>query len=407
MKILVYGINYAPELSGIGKYTSEMCEWLAADKQSVTVITANPYYPNWSVFEKFKNRYSKSKLNKVEVYRCPLYVPKRVSGTSRILHEISFSLSSSVVWFHFLLKPKFDFIICISPPFHLPMIAIMYRFLKGGKLIYHIQDLQIDAAKEMRIISSKRLLNWFFKFEFFLLNKMDLITSISKGMIKKIQSKSIESEINLFPNWVDINLIKPLPKNQSLIEKFRFKEDDFIILYSGNLGEKQGLDILMEAACHFVKRDHIKFLICGNGTYEGTLRRIIKEQSLANVYLNPLLPYNDLSRLLNTADVHLVLQKKVAADLVMPSKLTGIAASGGFSIVSAEPETTLYNTVKRHGLGILIEPESSKSLIRGIEESLRMSLEPFRKNARAFAENHLNKDIILRKFLEKLEKKNE
>src|SRR5690606_34229927 len=107
----------------------------------------------------------------------------------------------------------------------------------------------------------------------------------------------------------------------------------------------------------FKNESKIKFLICGEGAYKESLIRRTNKESLKNVFFNPLLPYDSLPSLLSTADVHLILQKGAAADLVLPSKLTGIAAAGGASIVAAEAGTTLYDTVMNNRIGLIIEPE--------------------------------------------------
>ncbi|MGD5271785.1 glycosyltransferase, partial [Xanthomonas citri pv. citri] len=137
---------------------------------------------------------------------------------------------------------------------------------------------------------------------------------------------------------------------------------DKVILYSGNLGEKQGLEVIIEVALKYYDNKEVYFLIVGSGGGKEKLEQLAKEAGLTQVKFFPLQPYEKLSALLATADVHLVLQKKSAADLVMPSKLTGRLSAGGCSIVTAEPGTSLYTIVEQHKMGILIEPESADAL---------------------------------------------
>jgi len=95
VRILIYGVNYAPELTGIGKYTGEMAEWMAGHGHDVRVVTVPPYYPEWKVRDGYSGwKYSHERLNGVKVWRCPLYVPANQSGLKRILHLVSFALSS-------------------------------------------------------------------------------------------------------------------------------------------------------------------------------------------------------------------------------------------------------------------------------------------------------------------------
>jgi len=118
MKILICGINYAPDLTGIGKYTGEMGSWLAKNGHTVEVITGMPYYPQWQINSTYKKRWwHKEYIDGVKVYRCPLYVPRKVSSFKRIVHEFSFVLSTLPVWIKKLFSPKYDIVISISPPF--------------------------------------------------------------------------------------------------------------------------------------------------------------------------------------------------------------------------------------------------------------------------------------------------
>ncbi len=95
MRILIYGINYAPELTGIGKYTGEMAEWLAKQGHEVRMVTAPPYYPAWRVADGYSRwKYTHERLDGVVVWRCPLYVPANPSGLKRLSHLASFALSS-------------------------------------------------------------------------------------------------------------------------------------------------------------------------------------------------------------------------------------------------------------------------------------------------------------------------
>ena len=218
MRILIYGINYAPELTGIGKYTGEMGAWLAQNGHSVDVITATPYYPMWKAQAGYSNRWwRKEMIGGARVFRCPLYIPKKVSSVKRIVHELSFMASMTPVWLKTIFQKKYDIVICISPPFHLGFLPLLYAKLKGTKLITHIQDLQVDAAKDLGMITNQRFLNIMFGAEKFILKRSTAISTISPGMQRKIESKGIPAEkIVMFPNWVDEHVIRPLDKNDSL-----------------------------------------------------------------------------------------------------------------------------------------------------------------------------------------------
>lgn len=404
MRILLYGINYSPELTGIGKYTGEMAEWLAAKGHEVHVITAMPYYPEWSVHAAYKGKaWHTEQINGVHVHRTPLYVPKDVGAAKRIVHEFSFLLSSGVHWFKLFFTNRFDVVFSIAPPFHLAIAPWVYRWLKKTIWINHIQDLQVDAAKDLGMIKNKALLNIMFKMEAFFLNRATRVATISEGMQKKILAKKIEAQrLLFFPNWVDSKVVYPLSRKRSMRQELGFTDADKIVLYSGNLGEKQGLDAIIQVASQLRSNNQIKFVICGSGGAKQKLMDMSKELALDNVFFFGLQPYEKLASLLAMADLHLVLQKASAADLVMPSKLTGILAAGGCALITAEPGTTLYDVVNQYKMGFLVPPESVERLTETIHVALSQDNALIKENARRYSEQYLEKDKILTAFEEDL-----
>ncbi|SEA98735.1 colanic acid biosynthesis glycosyl transferase WcaI [Pedobacter hartonius] len=396
-RILVLGINCLPELTGIGKYTGEMVSWMAEQGHETTMITGFPYYPNWKVQEPYKgNWYINETMfdGNLKIYRCPLYIPSKPSGLKRLIHESVFFVSAGFAVLKMLFKPKQDLIIAIAPPFHLAILALFYRFFKGGRILYHVQDLQIEAAKELKMLRYKWMFDMLFSIEYFILRKMDFISTISEGMMKRVGNK-IPKRITFFPNWVDTETFYPLPDRNGLKTKWGFKRDDYVVLYSGSIGEKQGLDSLIRIAENLKAYENIQFVICGTGPYKQELIRMTTEKQLPNLEFLPLQGFDVFNEFLNMADIHLVLQKANASDLVMPSKLTTILAVGGLALVTANPGTTLHDVITEHGMGVIVEAEREDLLGAAIINIVENDHEPCRKNARKYAEKYLDKRNIL------------
>lgn len=399
-RILVLGINCLPELTGIGKYTGEMVSWLAENGHETTMVTGFPYYPNWKVQEPYTGKgYKKEKLfgDNLTIYRCPLYVPANPTGFKRLLHEGLFFVSAGFVVFRLLFGKKQDVIFAIAPPFHLAILALFYRFFRGGKIVYHVQDLQIEAARELKMLKPW-MFDMLFGIEKFILRKMDFVSTISEGMMAKVKHKAF-GKLIFFPNWVDTESFYPLSDRELLKEKWGYQRADHVILYSGSIGEKQGLDALIRIADHLRDKDTIKILICGTGPYKKELIRMAEEKELNNLAFLPLQGFDVFNEFLNMADVHLVLQKANASDLVMPSKLTSILAVGGLALVTANEGTTLHDVIKTHGMGVVIEAEKEDLLAESIVFIAENDHELFRKNARMYAEQYLDKRNILPKMM--------
>jgi colanic acid biosynthesis glycosyl transferase WcaI len=401
-RILVIGINCFPELTGIGKYTGEMISWFAENGHETTIVTGFPYYPNWKIQEPYKgNAYRTEKMydGRLTIHRCPLYVPADPSGFKRLMHEALFFLSASFVIFKMLFKKKQDIIFAIAPPFHLGILALFYRLFRGGKIVYHVQDLQIEAAKDLGVLKYPWMFRVLFGLERTILKGVDVISTISDGMIAKINRKT-EKEIMFFPNWVDTKNFYPLYDRARLKLKWGYNADDHVVLYSGSIGFKQGLEGLIRVADKLKEEKRIKVLICGTGPHKQILMNYKEELGLTNLEFLPLQGFDVFNEFLNMADVHLVLQRADASDLVMPSKLTSILAVGGLPLVTANEGTTLYNVIKTHDMGIIIPAEDEEKLVEAIISSASDDIDTKRRNARKYAEKYLDRDNILPEMLE-------
>ena len=405
--ILLIGGNFSPELTGIGKYNGEMTDWLASNGYDCTVITTYPYYPQWKVqdpYTKHSYWYRKEKSkgkNPYSIVRCPHYVPQNPTGLKRLISDFSIFFSTFFALFPLLFKKKYDFIITITPPFTLGLLGYLYQKIKGAKFIYHVQDLQVDAAKELRMIKSGALLSVLFGVEKFILRKADVVSSISSGMMQKLANKCNKA-ITFFPNWVDVNVFFPLQHKGKLKVRFGFKVNDKIILYSGAIGEKQGLEMILHAAKELQDQEDVKFVICGQGPYQQKLSTLQKGLNVSNVYFLPLQPLNLFNQFLNMADVHLIIQKANASDLVLPSKLSTILAVGGVSIVMANANTSLCNLMQTSDMGYVIKPEDQVEFNKVIMLAVTSDNVVKGQNARLFAENHLSQEVILSNYSQQI-----
>lgn len=403
-RILLIGGNFSPEPTGIGKYNGEMISWLADNGYDCTVITTYPYYPQWQVqppYNRVRNWFKKEVTGKITIYRCPQYVPAIPSGKKRMLQDASFAAAAFVKVMQLVWQRKFDVVITVAPPFHLGLLAVLYKKLRGATFVYHVQDLQIEAARDLQMIKSKRLIGWLLKLERMILRRADHVSSIADGMIRKISDKT-GGEVLLFPNWVDVARFYPLTDKGALKEAFGFSAADKIVLYSGAIGEKQGLEALLHAAAAWQHQPEMRFLICGSGPYKVRLEQLAEQLQLKNTVFLPLQPAAQFNNFLNMADVHLVIQKAHASDLVMPSKLTTILAVGGIALITANSGTGLHELVSRHNMGILVDAENQEALQSGIGRAVWDNTADIATNARAYAATHLSVSGVMTRFKEQV-----
>lgn len=401
MKIVIYGINYSPELTGIGKYTGEMSEWMAKRGANIKVITAPPYYPQWEIHEGFKNKYSNSYEENINIIRCPIYVPSKLNSLKRILHLLSFQITSfvpllrSIIW-----RP--DVVILVVPTLFCAFQTIVLTKLFGIKSLIHIQDFEVDAVFGLNMVNSNNLKKLTLFIETKLLNGFDFVSTISHGMLSKALNKGVhKSKLIYFPNWSEVDMFINAKEDR----RFFFNSPEHysrkIILYSGNIGEKQGLENILYAAKQLESLKDLFFIIIGEGAAKKSLQLEAKSLNIKNLRFLGLQPYKDLPNILATADCHLVVQKKGVADAVLPSKLTNILSVGGNAVITAEEETYLGKLCENNqGIAILVKPESVQALKDGILRAI--SMEKPNLIAKQYALDNLDKQKVLSRFFNKL-----
>jgi colanic acid biosynthesis glycosyl transferase WcaI len=414
MRILIYGINFHPEPTGVGKYTGEMAHWLAGRGNEVRVVTAPPSYPQWRIlpgyraWEYFTENVPTQNGNGVstggrfhspstiKIIRCPIWIPKNPLGLKRLLHLASFGLSSApailrqIGW-----SP--DIVLLVEPTLFCSLQALLVARWSGAKAWLHVQDFEVDAAFGLGDFSGFGVRDWAFASERRILSAFDRVSAISKRMVERLSVKGVDaSRCILFPNWVDTEEIFPLEGASPFRKELGITESTVVALFAGSMGKKHGLELLVDAAARLSHRHGLRFVFCG----EGPSRQLLEEKAkdLPNVTLLPVQPAERLNDLLNLADIHLLPQLADAADLVMPSKLTGMMASGRAVLATALPGTQLFETLE--SAGIVTPPGEMDAFISGLmrlvdDAPLR---EQLGQAARKYAVAYLSRDEILPQF---------
>ena len=281
--------------------------------------------------------------------------------------------------------------------------ALLLARATNARAWLHVQDFEVDAAFQLGLLRGKRIKGWVLACERWLMRRFHRVSTISSRMIAKAAEKEVDlSRVILFPNWVDLSVIRPIPTSTYRTE-LGIAPDATVMLYSGNMGGKQGLDMLAEVALLLRDEWKLKFVFCGDGSEKEDLVRRCRD--LPGVHFLPLQPAERLNELLCLADIHLLPQRADAADLVMPSKLTGMLASGRPVIVTAQAQTELYQLVSdRAKCGLVVPPEDAKAMARAILKLARdeQSRVLMGANGRAFAVHELGHDAVLSRFEQEL-----
>jgi colanic acid biosynthesis glycosyl transferase WcaI len=397
VKILILGLNYAPEPVGIGPYTTGMAEALVRAGHNVSMVSGKPYYPHWRSDSAYaRGGYRRSVENGVEITRCPIYVPASPTGAKRLAHHASFAVTALPAMLARACRFRPDVVMTIAPSLIAMPVARIAAMLAGAKLWLHIQDFEVEAAFATGLINPRsRIARAARAFEDWSLTA-DRISTISPQMCSRLAKKGVPTDkVVEFRNWASIDSIRPLPGPSSFRAEWSL-DRRYVALYSGNIANKQGIELVIEAARLLAPRRDLILVVCGNGANREALAA--SADGLDNIRFCDLQPMARLSDLLGLADVHLLPQIAGAADLVLPSKLTNMLASGRPVIATALPGTGLADEVA--GCGVCTPPGDASAFAAAItallnNEEMRAR---FGIEARRRAEQRWSKDAILASF---------
>jgi colanic acid biosynthesis glycosyl transferase WcaI len=416
MRILICSGNFFPEKTGIGKYSAEMAAWFAARGHEVEVVTGFPYYPEFRLSAPYtRTRNLKVEWRGVTVYRVPHYIPKdgQVNSRRRILIDLTMFLGTSYRWMGLILggavskKKRPDVVITVCPPLISGIWPLLASRLLGVPWVYHVQDFQVDAAMRLSMIPQGLLGRALYWLENKLITSASRVSSITPAMCRRAITKGAAPERVLsVPNWGDVHNIYPISAETGFRKLLGLTEDQIVVMFAGAMGRKHGLGLVLDAAERLLGNACFHFVMIGSGSDAETHREDAQRRQLHNMTFLPLQPAELMNEVLGTADIHLVVQKVGAADLVMPSRLTNILAAGRPTITTAEEGTELYQVVHDAKTGISVPPEDLHAFVKALEiladdADLR---DEFGRNARAYAQMHLSQDVILASFERELVK---
>lgn len=365
MRINVWGINYTPEVTGIAPYNRALCDFLRHQGHDVHMVTTFAYYPSWTKAASDRGRlYRTDDAAGVPVHRCWHYVPRKTSTLKRIIHEGTFVLTS---FLRQLMLPKPDVYVVVSPPLLLGAAAWLLTRFKRAPFVFHVQDLQPDAAAGLGMVKSGAFMRALYWLEKFAYEKAARVSGITPGMSAAFKKKGVpENKIVLFPNGVTLPDPSARPSPGGFRRRNGFAPDDFLVVYSGNLGVKQGLEILVEAA-RLLKNPKARIVICGEGAQRDALQEMVRRHQLTNVTMLPLQPDAEYREMLVDADLCVITQQRGSGGFFFPSKLLTTLAWEKAVLTVADRTSELVVALEGGGFGVNVEPGQPGQLAEVVE----------------------------------------
>ncbi|OZH56097.1 group 1 glycosyl transferase [Hydrocoleum sp. CS-953] len=397
MRILIYSYNYHPEPIGIAPLMTELAEGFAKRGHQVRVVTGMPNYPERKVYDEYKGKFFLTEeQNGVTVQRSYIHVRGSKPGLlDRLLLDGSFIVSS--LWQAFNgWKPEIIF--ATTPPILISLPVSFYGLFSNSSVVLNIQDIVSEAAVRVGLVKKDSwIVNIAQAVEKLAYLKAAKISVIAEDFLTTLVEQGVSKDrLVCIPNWVDINFIRPLDKNNSFREEHNLK-DKFVVVYSGNIALTQGLETVVKAAASLKEKSEISFVILGEEKARQKLQECCDNYQADNVTLLPLVPRENLPEMLSAADVGLVVQKKTVTAFNLPSKIPVILASGRPIIASVPDTGTAMRVVKESGGGIVVTPEDSDALAQAILELYENpeKLEQLGQQGRKYAEENFGSKSAL------------
>jgi colanic acid biosynthesis glycosyl transferase WcaI len=401
MRCLILGLNYLPETTSIGPYTADLAEHLQRQGHQVQVVTGFPLAPYFRVWDGYRGRmFMREKVNGVDLLRTWLYVPERPGrARNRILFDSSFAISSLI---GAMITGPIDVVIAISPPLQIGLTAWMLARLKRARVFLQIKDLVPDAAIAAGMMAPDgRAARMGYALERAVYRRMDRIGVICEGFRVNLAAKGVSADkLELVPDYIDLDFMRPAERVNGFRARHSLGPEDFVVTYSGSIALKQGLRVFVEAAAAMAGEENCRFLLIGDGPYLADLQNAARTLDARNLSFLPLQPRDTLPAQLGAADALVITQRKAVADCVFPGKLLYYMAAGRPILAAVSEQSETGSFIKRHGVGMVVEPENPQALVEGIRALRSQPDAAARMGAagRAMAERMFNRDVVLKDF---------
>ena len=402
MRVIVWGINYGPEYTGIAPHNVALCDFLRDQGHDAEMVTTFSYYPTWRKLPEDRGKLYRTDLIKgVQVHRCWHFVPERVSALKRIFHEGSFVVTSTL---RLLSLERADVYVVVSPPLLLGAAAWLVGLIERKPFVFHVQDMQPDAAVGLGMLEPGWFTKTLYALESFAYRKAARVSGITRGMLVKFRRKGVpEEKLIYFPNAIALADNEAIPMRGEFRARNGLPAEDFLAVYAGNLGVKQGLDVLIEAA-RIVRDKRIRIVICGDGAQRDILAEQVKTLQLPNVTMLPLQAGVNYTSLLVDADLCFITQQSGSGNSFFPSKLLGLLAQSKPVITVADPESELAAAVVEGGFGLNIPPGRPQEVADVLDKLVNdpMRLQAFGTAGRVYVQQ-FEKTHVFESFLKELE----
>lgn len=367
MKLVVVTPHFAPDVAPTGVVWTRLVAELAALGHQLEVVTSFPWYRDHSVDPAYAGklvRYEDVRWGRI-VRMHPFAARDKRALVRRAAAFAGFSAVGAALGAK---GPKVDGVIAVSPPLTLGLTGWAAARARRAPLVFNIQDVYPDVAFELGVLREGIVLGTARRLERFCYDRADAVTVLSEDLEENVRSKTAnEDKVRVIPNFVDTEQIAPRPSDNGYRTEFGL-EGKTVVMYAGNVGLSQSLDMVLESASALAYEKDVVFVINGQGAARGQLERA--SRGLGNVRFVDMQPIQRLPDVLAAADIHLVPLKQGLARSSVPSKTYSILAAGRPLIASVDRGSEVARIAERSGAGVAVPPEDAEALTKAIRQLL-------------------------------------
>ena len=398
MKIFLHTMYYLPDFGSAPVLMDELAGYLAAAGHEVEVVTTLPR-KRTAAFRGLA--YSRRSEGNLVVKR--LWTNATAQPLGRLL---AWNIYTAGAMLNLRSLRKGDLLFLRTPPLQLGLPAFFAKALRGARVLVNVQDIHPDLAIESGILTHPAGIRLAQALEKWVYGLADKIAVISEGFARNLRAKGVpESKLEVLPNWVDTDFLRPLPKDNPVSRRLGLS-DKFVVMYSGtvSISSNLALERVLDAAKLLADDNEILFAVVGEGLKKDAVVAKAVSLGLRNTAFLPFQPYQDLPALLASSDVLLVPLDKDKSRLSVPSKLYTFMAAGRPVLGLAAPESEVAAVLRETDCGPAVPPDDAAAVAAAVR-ALKRSPERRREqgaNARAHVVRHFAKGKVLRAYEELL-----
>lgn len=397
MKLVVVTPHFAPDVAPTGEVVTRITDELIAQGHRIEVITSLPWYRNHRIEPGYEGkfvRYEDMPWGRI-VRVNPFPTSDKRNIVRRAASFAGFSIASAALGGR---GEDVDGVLALSPPLTLGLTGSTIARRRKAPLVFNVQDVYPDVAVELGVLTNAGLVAVARRLEKLCYARADAVTVLSEDLKDNISPRVDDSsKVRVIPNFVDTEWIAPASRDNAYRRQYGLS-NKFVVMYAGNVGLSQSLDLVLDAAAALAHEKEITFVINGGGAGKSGLER--RAKGLNNVVFVDIQPIERLPEVLAAADLHLVLLKRGLARSSVPSKTYSILAAGRPLIASVDSGSEVARVVERAGAGLAVPPEDPEAFTKAVRSlhERRDVLPAMGAGGRAFVEKWASPAAVAKQY---------